>query len=257
MKGILVKTLLRCSALFLVVFALARPAAAATTRVEVQALWVSGNHTEIGGAAQALFLPAPLLRITTSEKRWAIFVEGATTFGRGLVAQNVGFNTGASSAAISYLNGVVRYHINALTTLGIGETIYNQKSLYDAIGFFGEPYAQASRVVGARFELRSEIYSTVHSRWHADLALNPRLTTDLVQYEPTNDADGDEGILRSTPESGSLVDASISNRVENRRYALTYGIRYVNEAMFYPYDQLAHRESLVVPFVGIARTFGH
>ncbi len=257
MKGILVKTLLRCSALFLVVFALARPAAAATTRVEVRALVVSGTHTESGSSSTVALQPAPEIRITTSEKRWAIFAEAASSLGPTPVTSTNVFNEGPTSVDLSYLNGAIRYRINPIITFGIGETIYNQDSIYPSTSPFGERYAQASRVVGVRYELRSEIYSTVHSHWHADLAVNPHLSANLVQYEPTNDADGDEGILLSAPESGAQVDASISNRVDNRRYALTYGVRYVNLSMFFPDHQLADREAFVIPFIGIARTFGH
>ena len=257
MKGPSVKTLLRCSALFLVVFALAGPVAAATTRVELRALLVSGTHAETGSTSTIVLLPAPLLRITTSEKRWAIAAEGASSFGHHPVTTSVGFNSGPNNIDVSYLNAAVRYRINEMVTLGIGETVYNQNSLYNGPGLFGEPFAQASRIVGTRFELRSKIYSTPHSRWHADLAVNPSLSANLVQYEATNDADGDEGIRLSAPEFGSQVDASISNRVDNRRYSLTYGFRYINLTMFYSNDRLADRESVIAPFVGIARSFGH
>ena len=251
------KTLLGCSALFLVAFALARPAAAATTRIELRALIVSGSHVESGATSTVSSAPAPMLRVTTSEKRWSLFAEFASSLGRTPIISSGGFNSGPNSIKLSYLNTALRYRVNAMTSIGIGETVFNQESIYPPNGFFGEPNAQASRVVGMRYEIRSVIYSTLHSRWHAELALNPHLTANLVEYEATNDADGDEGVRFSTPELGSQVDASLSNRVRNRRYSLTYGIRYVNLSMLFPYHQLADRDALVIPFIGIARSFGH
>ncbi len=257
MKGLSVKTLLRCSALFLVVFALARPAGAATTRIEVRALLVSGTHVENGSTSTVSLAPAPMLRVTTSEKRWALFAEFASSLGHRPIGSAGMFNNSPTNIQASVFNAALRYRINAMTSIGIGETIVNQDSNYPPNGLFSEPFAQASRVVGMRYEIRSEIYSTVHSRWHVDLAVNPHLSANLVQYEPTNDADGDEGVRFFAPEVGSQVDASLSNRVRNRRYSLTYGIRYVNLSMFFPYHRLADRDAVVIPFIGIARSFGH
>jgi len=252
-----VKTLLRCSALFLVAFAFARPVGAATTRVEVRALLVNGIHTETGSTSTVAAQPVPMLRITTSEKRWALFAEGTSSLGSTPINASGGFNPGPTSVHLSYVNAIVRYRLNSATSLGIGETIYNQVSTYCQNIPFSEPYADASRVVGVRYEIRREFYSTPHSRWNADLAVNPHLSANLVEYEPTNDADGDEGFMRMTPESGSQVDASISNRVSNKRYSVTYGLRYVNLSMFFPYHELADRNAFVIPFIGIARSFGH
>lgn len=257
MKGLSVKTLLRCSAVFLVVFALARPAGAATTRIEVRALLVSGTHVENGSTSTVSLAPAPILRVTTSEKRWALFAEFTSSFGHTPVSSTDSFSNGPSSIQASYLNAALRYRINAMTAIGIGESIINQNSIYPPIGLFGESSAEASRLVGMRYEIRSKIYSTIHSRWHVDLAVNPHLSANLTQYEPTNDADGDEGVRFSNPEVGSQVDAALSNRVRNRRYSLTYGIRYINLSMFFPYHRLADRDAVVIPFIGIARSFGH
>ena len=257
MKGSTVKTLLRCGALFLVVFGLAHPADAATTRIELRALVVSGSHIESGGTSTVSLQPAPTLRITTSEKRWSLFAEIASSLGPVPVTSTGGMNSGLASVQASYINTAVRYRINAITSLGIGETIYNQNSIYQTNQLFGENSADSSRIVGMRYEIRSKIYSTLHSQWHADLAVNPHLSASLVQYEPTNDADGDEGVRFAFPEVGSQVDASLSNRVSNRRYSLTYGVRYINLSMFFPYHELADRDAFVIPFVGIARSFGH
>ena len=254
------KTLLRCSALFFFVsvsaFAFAAPARAATTRVEVRALLVNGIHTETGSTSTVAAQVVPMLEITTSEKRWAFSAEATSSLGSRAIVATSGFNPGPTSVRLSNLNAVVRYRLNSATSLGIGETIYNQASIYDQNIPFGEPYAEASRVVGARFEIRREFYATAHSRWNADLAVNPHLSASLVEYEPSNDADGDEGIIRATPEAGSQVDVSIENRVSNKRYSLTYGLRYINLSMYFPYHELADRNAFVIPFVGIARSFG-
>ncbi len=259
------------TALFCVVgFALfpARDARAGVTRVGIGAAAMIGTHREFLGIKATGIVIEPALRISHRIGRFTLVGEGVSTLGP---IDASGTNSPLQSIELSYVNFVLRYHLSHSMTFGVGESIYNQLSTYQYnFGTISPPpnfsylvgsiARERTRAVGARFELRDELYRSQRTHLEALLAVNPRLTARWTNSTVLLYSNGPSRALPSNfviPEAGSQIDASIENSVRERRYTLAYGLRYVNLSMDFPNHLLADRNAFVIPFVGISRTFGH
>uniref|UniRef100_E6Q289 Uncharacterized protein n=1 Tax=mine drainage metagenome TaxID=410659 RepID=E6Q289_9ZZZZ len=247
----------------------ARDASAGVTRVSVGATAIIGTHREFQPVKVTGAAVVPAFRVSHRDGRFTLFGEGVSTLGPIAVS---GVSNSLQSVDLSYLNFVLRYHLSRSMTFGVGETIYNQLSTYqfnfgaispppNFVYVFGSITRQRTRTVGARFELRDALYRSKRAHLEALFAVNPRLTarwTNSGVYLYSNGTSAAvAGPTISLPESGSQIDASIQNSVREHHYTLVYGIRYTNLSMFLPYHLLADRNAFVIPFIGIARSFGH
>ncbi len=258
----LVKKLLLLCAVVLAIASLSSAALASTTNVGLSAIVVNGLHREMNGTSSVSAVPAPVLWISHRTGRFTLFGEVTSSLGPTPVSNTGnGFGTGLSSVQLSYLNVLLRYHLNARTEIGLGETVYNQRSTYSNPFSTLPPQIDTSRVVGMRYEIRERLYGTMHSNLTTHLAFNPHLSANLIESQSDGDGDhGDPGIsepiVTTQPEAGSQIDAALTNSVQNKRYTVSYGLRYVNMQMFFQSGELADRNSFVMPFIGVSTTVG-
>ncbi len=202
-----------------------------------------------------------MLEIEHRHKRLRLRAEIVPPVGPLPLAQSSnGFELG-QQPQVSYLTGEATYSfIHGRFEFGIGETVINQRTFYPP-----SPVTQASRVVGARYLVRSRLYSSGSSRLEASLAVSPSM--HAVQYTmfPAQTGFGPGGkptvfpaFTANDPERASTVDAALRWSVTHRRFTLSYGLRYINYAAAYSSSgRLADRNHLLMPFVGIAWTVPH
>jgi hypothetical protein len=172
-------------------------------------------------------------------KNWRVHLEAMPPIGPVPLAQNVSLYGNNQDPRVSYVNGELMYaspdHPYAF---GLGETIINQRTLYPPSSI-----AQSSRVVGLRVLANGTLYHQGRERVEVSVAVNPAL-----QGLQTTSGAG----LMPLAEYGSLFDASLRWTVDQERYALVYGVRYLNYTAAYRIDNsLADRNHLFMPFVGI------
>jgi hypothetical protein len=214
---------------------------------------LTGEHVSGGDIDRVDFAPLPLAEI---ESRWhgtSIHVEGlpSVTFGYGSNPD------GAQSTRLSIVNATVRQSIGAGWFVGVGQTIYNQRTDYGeqsgyryyayglaATYIYGDEI-QDSRVTGLRLEVGREVH------WGAtslafDAAFNPAMHG--VQYTEF------ANLSLPDPEAAAQTDLSlrIGHRL-SRHGELFYGLRYLNYTAHYvaPGNPLSDRN------VGFAPTIAY
>ncbi|MDQ2681229.1 MAG: hypothetical protein M3Y21_09475 [Candidatus Eremiobacteraeota bacterium] len=237
------------------------PATADTTSVGITINGTSGAHIESQQSETIPFVPLPMLEIEHRHKRLRLRAEIVPPVGPLPLAQSSnGFELG-QQPQVSYLTGEATYSfMHGRFEFGIGETVINQRTFYPP-----SPVVQASRVVGARYLVRSRLYSSGHSRLEASLAVSPSM--HAVQYTmfPAQTGFGPGGkptafpaFTANDPERASTVDAALRWSVQRRRFTLSYGLRYINYAAAYSSSgRLADRNHLLMPFVGVAWNLPH
>ncbi|HUY11323.1 MAG TPA: hypothetical protein VMV73_03580 [Candidatus Dormibacteraeota bacterium] len=240
------------------VLASLQAASASTTQVGLSTILVTGQHRE-SSATATLSAPAPVLWISHRSGRFTLFAEATASLGSDTVLGN---KLGLTSVQLSYMNALVRYHLTPNTSVGLGESVYNQQSDYTRGTYRGASFGEidTSRVVGVRYQVRELIYRTAHSKIVARFAFNPHLWAHLDIRNTDGDGDGGDGRFGEggfmLPEHGSQIDAALESSTRNRRFTFTYGVRYVNLVMLFPYGELADQNSFVIPFVGLSTAVG-
>ncbi|MEO6913446.1 MAG: hypothetical protein ABI182_05440 [Candidatus Baltobacteraceae bacterium] len=229
------------------------PARADTTTVGVTLNGPSGAHIEQQEVQAVPFVPLPMIEIEHKHKRLRLRAEIVPPIGPVPLAQgDGGFGLG-QDPRLSYLAGEVTYSLNqGRFEFGVGQTILNQRTLYPP-----SPIAQASRVVGARYVIRSVLYSSLRERLEATLAFNPSMRGVQYTIYPSGLGLGPIGhptppFTLNDPESASMVDATLRWSIPRNRYTFSYGLRYINYVASYTNDhRLADRNHLFMPFMGL------
>lgn len=276
------KRVLRVAGIALGLCAGAIPVRGAQVVAGITSAFTTGTHQERQGRDTIPLLPLPLITLRVPLHRFEIDAEGMPPIGP--VPYRSLYNNTSQSTKLSYAHASLRYALTPRLSVGIGETLYNQRTTYEQVevihGYIGGPgfnttpmtftqrrtETDSSRVPGLRFEARAEWPAGKRSWFAAEFAVTPSMHA-IVLAE-----DRFEGSIATSipitqprpwslhfalPETGSEVDASMTIGRPLGRYTLLYGVRYVNYiAHFDRSGALADRNSLVLPFIGFERTFG-
>ena len=225
---------------------------AAQTLVGGTVIVVSGSHTEQGGTATASSIPAPIFFGTHRFGRFELEAEGIPPLGEFKVGNSP---TGLKTIALSYFAPSIRYHVTSRTWVGLGETIYNQQSMYQNTAY---TELDRSRVVGLQYQVGVIVHQTLRSSLELQLAVNPHMSANLGQQVTDFFGNGTVFVYpwTSVPESGSQFDALVMNTVHYRRLELVYGLRVINLTMHFADGSLADQNRFTMPFIGFAAPIG-
>ena len=239
---------------------------AAETQAGLDLVVISGTHTETFASATGS-APAPLVQVSERIGRFEIAGEGVPPLGNIAVAANA---LGLNNVNLSYFGSAVRYRVTDTTTIGIGETLYNQQSTYvtNFQSSFGNPHPvsqteiDSSRVAGVQYSIRQVLRQTGRSSLSVRIGVNPHLSANLHHEFHVNLRDGrsipEPYLSYTAPEEGSQIDAVLTNAVYVRRtLRLEYGIRYLNMTMLFADKSLADRNAFLIPFVGLSAAVGN
>lgn len=251
----------RVWALLFLVCCPAVPAAARAaddgTSAGISVVVVHGQHAEQGGTASAPLIPAPLLNIAHRFRNVEIDAEGIPPLRSFPVGNN---GLGMQNIALSYLSGSVRYWNRRGTfALGIGETLYNQRT--DYLGFsspnFTEWQYDKSRVAGALYEAVNRLPLHGGSVLETWIAYNPVLHGRMswTNYETFNGGTRTQDLLPDW-ERGSQIQAEVRLERPAGPYTISYGMRYLNYQAYFDGGFFADRNTFLMPFVGVTRRLG-
>lgn len=274
---------LRVSAIALSLLLCAVPARAAQVAVGITSAFTFGTHEERQGRDAVPLLPIPLITLRVPLRRFEFVAEGVPPLGP--IPYRSAYDGTSQSTLLSYAHAALRYRLDRHFSIGIGETLYNQRTTYvQTQVFHGYVYTpgqdkvpltltqtrtqvDASRVPGMRFELRGQ-WQIGKAQWiagevavtpamHAVVRATNRFESSIVTAAPIP-APKPFSYTFPAPETGSEVDASLTSGRRFGSYTLLFGVRYLNYiAHFNATGTLADRNTLVLPFVGFERTFGH
>jgi hypothetical protein len=230
-----------------------------------------GTHEEASGRQTVPLVPVPMIDVRIPIKQFEIELQGIPPIGP------LGYDSGISSVSrttrFSYLLGMLRYHIpHSRFSIGAGETLYNQETVYrQTFQFsFGPPGAgittdtrtesDRSRVAGARYELGYSVPLSARQRLDATIAVTPSMHATIYEdllFETSAGGPPDR-FSQTAPETGSQVDGQVYYTVRARAVDWLFGVRYLNYvAHFESNGLLSDRNSIVLPFVGIQVPIGH
>lgn len=249
----------------LLLLGLALPAAAragaAETDVGIALTGTHGTHRESSGTAQAPIIPAPILAASHRWARWEVLAEGLPPVGPIGVANN---GLGMRNIALTYANAGARYWNAAGTfAFGLGETLYNQ---HTGVAVLQSPSyqindVQYSRVVGVRYEIVARVRRPGGGYWEAMFATDPAMHGRYTYTRTGTPRGGGRGIqFTAGPywERASQVEGGVRFVQPFGAFALSYGVRYLNYTAAFTgrfSSPFADANSLLMPFVGIQRTF--
>ncbi len=138
--------------------------------VGISAALATGSSNDDSGRTAIPLLPLPLLDVHVPLGRFEISLEGLPPIGPVTYGSN---STGASRATkLSYGDAALRYRINRFVSVGIGETLYDQETIYTRSRAFNgtielngttyparfrESYVDPrfSRVAGGRYDVQT------------------------------------------------------------------------------------------------------
>ena len=238
---------------------------AAPVRAGGGIIFVTGTHHEPNGEAKTSGVPAPLLFIEHDTGRFTLYAESIPPEGQVPVS---GSGLGVSGVELTYLGISARYHPTATTSIGIGETIYNQQTVYSKNyepptnpgGTYLTSTAQTdrSRVVGVQYLVDQILHRSARSETQLSFAVNPGMRGNLGILSQSSLSNGQtfQGHWFSTPEKGTQIDSMLVESVTNAHFTLRYGIRYLNLTMKFPDGFLADRNTFVIPFIGVSIDLG-
>ena len=231
-----------------------------------------GTHEEASGRQRVPLVPVPMLDLRVPIQRFEIEIQGIPPIGP------VGYDSGISAVSrttrFSYLLGMVRYRFpNSHFSIGAGETLYNQETVYRQTNqfSFGPPGAgttttetrtesDRSRPAGARYELGYSVPLSATRGLTATIAITPTMHATIyedLRFE-TSPGPPPSALSESAAENGSQVDGQVYYTVHARALDWLFGVRYINYvAHFESNGLLSDRNTIVLPFAGIQVPIGH
>jgi hypothetical protein len=236
----------------LIAFAFALPFACASTTTIARAgqttvdLTVGpliGTHAEDGSRDSVASEPVPIFQFSHRESFAELFAEGLP------VAPSIASTATDQSISthLTFENLLLReYAFHDRLSLGVGETIYNQRSTYEPGGAI-----DASRVVGGRFEIAGRPLTNRNVRIAFDLV--PVLHGLVLPSFPNRPGE------RFDPdvERGSQTEFDIGYRLNRGIAQFAYGVRYINYVSFFTRTgELSDRNAGVLPYVTYGVRFG-
>lgn len=190
--------------------------------VGVQGLALVGVHRDVAGSEYGIGA-GPLLEVHAGGSRFAVHLEGIPVVSIPGTRPSVTY--GQATPALGIFNGDAEYAVDrrGQIWLGLGETIYNQRTPLPA-----QAQTVSSRLAGARFTLRlHRSFGTSHFV-EAFVGTAPYLTgSDVYVY-----LDGAPNTIK--PERASEVDASLEFGYTRNRSQWLFGVRTLNFSAMYP-----------------------
>lgn len=204
-------------------------------------------------------VPVPMFSLKVPLRRFEIFAEGVPPIGP--VAYGDGHGT-TQATKISYmaLEGRWRF-LGDRASIGAGTALVNQATFYSR---FGPASEQSSRVAGLRLSARLRLENRLQSTTDFTMAFSPSmhgLQHTFLRFPafvcyPKQARCGPVWSVDDA-ELASLVDVQAARTRRFGRYALRYGVRYINYSARFPNGRPADRERLVMPFAGVVLSLGH
>lgn len=245
-------------ALFVAVLISIAPALADTPALGMNLNVVLGRQQQSSQRTTSLpTVPVPMLWAAVPIKRFTIFAEGVPPIGPVSYADGRGTT---QATKISYMAFEGRWKVDASRfALGVGSTVVNQATYY---GFRDPVTEQASRVAGFRVSAVARLEQTLRADTDFSMAFSPSMhgvQRSYLRYAtrvlctPTAPHIWTCSFVTDVNDSelASLADIQVARRLHFGRYALRYGLRYINYSARYPNGMAADRERLIMPFVGM------
>lgn len=230
------------------------PAFADSPSVGVNVDIVAGGRQQQSAQSSTALptVPVPMFFANVPLKRFSIFAEGVPPIGPISYADGRGTT---QATKISYMTLEGQWHLPGdRFSIGAGSTLVNQATFYSRFDPVSE---QSSRVAGLRVSAQMRLENTLRGATDFTAAFSPSmhgiqhsyLRYPIVICPPTFTAcsfvtNADDSEL------ASLVDLQAARAQRFGRYALRYGLRYINYSAKYPDGRAADRERLIMPFVG-------
>jgi hypothetical protein len=227
------------------------------TTAGISIIVVHGQHVEQNGIANAPLVPAPVLELSRRSRSLEVSAEGIPPLRSYAVGSNA---LGIRSIGLSYFQSSIRYWNKAGTfAAGVGETLYNQRTdyvIYSSSQLVTGQY-DASRVVGARYEIVGRKPLGTQSGVELSLSVNPSLHGRMGWTDYQTFA-GRLATLQLPPEWERGSQVQLVAQVDRRAgaFGLRYGIRYLNYIARFDDGTLADRNTFIMPFFGVTRAFG-
>jgi hypothetical protein len=235
------------------------PAAADTSSVGIQLGTTHATHRETGGSATAPAIPVPILTASTRSGCLEFSAEGFPPVGPVSFGNN---GLGLKDITLSYADaGATYWNPSHTIALGVGETLYNQRTdfLEQVAPGDQRTLVDRSRVAGARYELTLRKPLRTNDYAQIRFAVNPAMHGRFTQMEVPLAAPGRIVAIGPVWEHASQVDADARVTHEFGAYAISYGVRYLNyNASFDSWlsPQFADANAIVMPYLALVRTFG-
>lgn len=190
--------------------------------VGVQGLALAGVHRDVAGSEYGIGA-GPLLEVHAGGSRFAVHLEGIPVVSIPGTRPSVTY--GQATPALGIFNGDAEYAVDrrGQIWLGLGETIYNQRTPLPA-----QSQTVSSRLAGARYTLRlRRSFGTSHFV-EAFVGTAPYLTgSDVYVF-----LSGAPNTIK--PERASEVDASFEFGYTRNRSQWLFGVRTLNFSAMYP-----------------------
>lgn len=231
-----------CSALAVAALSLCAPvrASAGETTVGLTLNPTFGTHAEASGSETLPVVPVPLFSVGHREGRASIFLEGVPPIGPVPLS-------GGDATTLSVFDGAFRYAVSGRSWLGLGETIFNQKTVGAA-----SAEIQASRVVGTRYEAGTTLWASGPQGIDLQLAVSPSMRGTIITTHRFGPLLGLSYDVHD-PEQGSLLDAQARWSRTRGAVVLSAGLRWINyTAAYAATGSIADRNHILAPFVGVA-----
>ncbi len=190
--------------------------------IGVQGLALVGVHRDVAGSQYGIG-GGPLLEVQLGGPRLAIHLEGIPVVS--IPGTRPSATYGQATPALGIFNGQAEYAIDphGQVWLGLGETIYNQRTPLPA-----QSQTVSSRLAGARYTLRLHHAFGQSHFLEGFVGTAPYLTgSDVYVY-----LDGSPNTIK--PERASEVDASLTFGYTHRRSQWLIGLRTLNFTARYP-----------------------
>lgn len=190
--------------------------------VGVQGLAIVGVHTDVAGSQHGIGA-GPLLQLHVERSRLAVHLEGIPVVSIPGTRPSVTY--GQATPKLGILNGDAEYAIDRgrQAWLGLGETIYNQRTPLPA-----QAQSVSSRLAGARYTLRLRHSFSPSHFFEGFVGTAPYLSgSDVYVY-----LSGAPNTIK--PERASEVDASLALGYTHNRTQWLFGVRSLNFSAMYP-----------------------
>ncbi len=220
-------------AIFLCALACAR---AGETTVGVTLDATIDTHAEARSSSALPVVPVPIFSIEHREGRFALYLEGVPPIGP------VGVDSG-DATKLSMFDGSLRFAVTPQVWVGLGETIFNQKTYYPL------DETQASRVVGARYSAGTRLWQSGAHRIDLEIHVSPSMRGTII----TTIVCCSGALIYDVhdAERASLVDAQARWSLTRGKTVLSAGLRWINyAAVFAASGSIADQNRIVSPFIG-------
>ena len=199
---------------------LATAATPSYSYVGIQGLALVGEHSDVAGTQHGIGV-GPLVQLHLGFSRFALHLEGIPVVSIPGIRPSVDY--GQATPAIGIFQGQAEYAVGGGAWIGLGETIYNQRTPLPA-----QAQEVSSRLAGVRYTLRYRHFFNPRHFAEALVGTAPYLGgSDVYTY-----LSGAPNAIK--PERASEIDASLEFGYTQRRSQWLIGVRTLNFTARYP-----------------------